>query len=105
MKRISKINSMCELVRAGMPRQRAQGFGMDPDAPALLRAEGEFVAHCLAKINAGAANWRAYAWLLETRFPDEYGPNRDTGEPGTAMTLAQALKLLRGEQSECSAGD
>jgi len=77
MKRISKIDSMRELVRSGLPRQRAQGFGVDPEAPELLQAESEFVAHCLAKINAGGRDWRAYAWMLETRFPEDFGHNKD----------------------------
>jgi len=79
MDRIEKLNALCALVRAGLPRQRAQGFGMDPDAPDLLQAESEFVAHCLAKINAGERDWRAYAWLLEARFPEDFGPGRDAG--------------------------
>jgi hypothetical protein len=73
------IHALCELVRNGFPRARAKDYGIDPEAPELMRAESEFVMDCLLKINAGVSNWRAYAWMLETCFPDEYGPGRDTG--------------------------
>jgi hypothetical protein len=97
---MKRIDSMCDLIKLGYPRRLAAGFGMDPEAPALKQAEAQFIMGCLLKINAGERDWRAAAWLLETRFPDEYGPNREAGEPGPAMTIAEALKLLRGEQDQ-----
>lgn len=69
--------ALCELVRGGFPRARARAYGIDPDDATLMRAESEFVMDCLLRVNAGGRDWRAAAWLLETRFPDEYGPGRD----------------------------
>ncbi len=43
-------------------------------AEALTRARGELAIGLLAKIEAAAAHdWRAAAWKLERRYPEEYG--------------------------------
>ncbi len=41
---------------------------------AITRAQGSVAISWLAKIEAaGADDWRAIAWKLERRFPEEYG--------------------------------
>jgi len=87
---------------------------------ALKRAEAEGVVNNLSRIqNAGIGKikndrgewekfegqWQALAWILERRHPKEYGRNRTDDEPGTAMALAEALKLLRGDQNGDSDAD
>lgn len=54
----------------------------------LARAEGEATVRWLTKINHAATDdWRAAAWMLERRYPREYGRNvtelqgRNGGKP------------------------
>lgn len=85
------IQALCEAVRLGLPRERAKDYGIDPEGPELRKAEAEFVLYHLQVINSAAKSgngngWKASAWLLERRFPAEYGLNREnTDDDGGAV--------------------
>lgn len=59
-------------------------------------AERNFIERNLRVIqNATADTWSAAAWLLERRFPDEYGRNRleITGKEGEPVQTESAVKI------------
>jgi hypothetical protein len=66
----------------------------DPSfAAALARVESQSEISCLANVRkAGKKDqyWRAAAWVLERRYPDDYA----TRKPGT-VTVQQMLDVLK----------
>lgn len=119
---------LCEAIKLGMSRERAAWFvGINRDtlqrwlksaegrtrgkyrefSDSLKKAESEAIAINLKHLHTAAQDgaWQAAAWQLERRYPKEYGRNQTGEETGTAMALAQALKMLRGDQDGGSNAD
>jgi hypothetical protein len=68
--------------------------GADPQlkldsSDALTRAKGQSALRLMATINRAApTDWRAAAWILERRFPDDFGKRLEvTGEDGGPIRL------------------
>lgn len=92
------IDSLCAYLEAGLPRRLAANMiglleedlqrwiSEDPRREALIgAAEAKFQLRCMEAILAaqggkGAANIRAIMWLLESRFPDQFGKKK-TSKP------------------------
>lgn len=69
---------------------------------ALTRAEGDSGARALSTIQQAMSqgDWKAASWLLERRWPDEYGQRRVeiTGKDGGPVQFeARAAKLIEAE--------
>ena len=66
----------------------------DPDfAAAIGEAESKLEANCLGNIRKAGKKeqyWRASAWVLERRYPEDYAARK----PGT-ITVPQVLDLLK----------
>jgi hypothetical protein len=77
---------------------------------AVTRANADAMLDLIAKIrNVGEKDWRAWAWILERRFKNDFGPNVDItsgGEPiGTdSDTRAEILSKLDGIAAATGAG-
>lgn len=68
----------------------------------IKKAESEAIGIHLKNIHNASAGgaWQASAWMLERRYPKEYGKNRTDDEPGTAKSIADAISIIRGEKKE-----
>ena len=55
----------------------------------VIRAEGQGAARLMAQISRqGMADWRAAAWILERRHPDDYGRRTElTGKAGAPVQV------------------
>lgn len=66
---------------------------------ALLAAEGEAAMALLGDVRkAGEKDWKASAWLLQRRYPDEFGERREvalSGGIGIGETIAAIAESLR----------
>ncbi len=62
---------------------------------ALKRAESDFCMKALKNINdAGTKKWQAAAWLLERRYPEHYGKNRQPEpEPFISLRVVEGTKF------------
>lgn len=113
---------LCEAIKLGMNRERAAWFvGIDrvtlqrwlkaaegrqsgkyvDFCHSLKKAEAEAIAINLKHLHTAAQDgaWQAAAWQLERRYPKEYGRNQTGEETGTAMAIAEAIKIIRGEKN------
>ena len=115
---ITKV--ICEGIEAGMSKKAAMdGIVAEPTFYTYMRigeddvnkgkdsdyahffkcvkeAERKFITRNLNVIQkATAESWSAAAWLLERRFPDEYGRNRleITGKDGEPVQTESAVKI------------
>jgi hypothetical protein len=84
------VAAICAALRAGADRRSAAAFAKihrdtfyawlrdDDFLTAVLRAEAGWEIAMVAVIEAAceAGKWRACAWLLERRNPQDYGPIR-----------------------------
>lgn len=100
----------------------ARGEGTDPDrepteiyaafAAAIREAEASFEAEAIADIRAattfgGAPDWKAKAWLLERRFPEQWG-NRTkqevkqevSGPGGKPIQMTTGVVVLPAEEPD-----
>lgn len=84
----ARVDAICESIKLGATYElAARAAGIHPDtltewrknkpdfSESLKEAEAQGVLVSLAHIQAAAAQgiWQASAWILERRFPDDYG--------------------------------
>lgn len=99
------VNAIGDAVRRGVPLNRAaEAAGIDEStlhrwkerhgefAQALTRARADFIAESCAQIGAGVnakglPDWKARAWLLERRFPREFGAKAVEAPPAPAVNV------------------
>lgn len=68
----------------------------------LQRAEAQFVSDTLAVIaKAGRVSWQASAWLLERRYPDQFG-RTDRYQAHLLKELQAKLASIRAELAKQS---
>ena len=112
---------LCEAIKLGMSRERAAWFvgitrqtlqnwlkmaegrksGKYVDFfDSLKKAEADAIAVNLKNLHTAAQGgaWQASAWMLERRYPREYGRNQTGEKTGNAMAIAEAIKIIRGER-------
>lgn len=115
-----KAQAICQQLRCGLSRRNAcavedvprptfyywmkQGKeGKEPYATFLEmveKAEAEFLGAAEVRLRHFAAeNWKANAWLLERRDPEQYGQKREHNHGGTVghAYMGQARPLTQAE--------
>jgi transposase len=119
MARPSKLSpevekAVCDNIRLGLTyRASAEAAGIGYDAfnrwmndprprfrkfnESVEKANGEARKILMTRIQQSAKDgeWRAAAWTLERRFPDEYGPKLDVTSKGEAIVV----RLVKDDES------
>ena len=83
--------------------QEAKSGQLVDFAKAIEAAEGKAAVKWLAKIEqAGSDDWRAVAWKLERRYPQDYGKTvqeqQHTGKDGGPLTITIFGEDTKGPQ-------
>lgn len=102
---------ICQAIASGAPRRlAAQAVGMHEATlyrhlannhefrEQVEKAEGQFVARNVALIQKAAIEtWTAAAWLLERRYPDEFGRKLQTEQHVVTETIGESQKETIGK--------